>query len=284
MTYCRNFCSMVMMVFLAIGVIGYGKEVPTAPGEEVVSEKWVDPEDIGKDYTIKIEDIKFDVLYTLDTGKTVTFNENRPGDVVKMREDGSLGALVTIPETDAQGNPIVIDGLPLFKQVDIGNIVPEGDPIVGFFVNVSVPAPELEDFLTRNVQTLVTKENNVQDILPISYSIKIDRVLDYNLPIYVEYQLQHRIELGGEVRASLRILPYTEMKNIDLPVELDISKWDIGGEFVDGEHPSIPLEDRIIPEGHKFRPYRIHSSSFSPDYARTRQLGRLLRLDERKNL
>ncbi len=46
------FVSAILVLF------GCGVEVPSESGEEVVSDKWIDPKDIGKEYRVKIEDIK----------------------------------------------------------------------------------------------------------------------------------------------------------------------------------------------------------------------------------
>ena len=259
-----------VLMFAGFVFCGCGAEVPTEPGEQVVSDKWIEPKDIGKDYSIDIEDLKFNVAYTLDTGKTVTFKEGRPGDGVQMTEDGSIGAFIMVPDTDDQGNPRFLDGHPATKQVYIGNIVPEGDPIVtlsAFFNGERLP---------------VRKDRYMLGTPALNIGIRIDRVLDYNLPIYLEYQTQERSVLGGAVergrsivvvpkgetyaigdvqtlgsyekhaRSSISILPHTEMQKLDLPVSVGYP----------GETEDLPVEIRGIPKGHKFRPYRIASSSF----------------------
>ena len=159
-------------------------------------------------------------------------------------------------------------------------IVPEGPPIVRL----------------RNVYSdeLVGPHNNVQnDGAAIGCAVEIDRVLDYNLLVYVEIQTLSRPSLGNEVRrrrlllalfkgagrfreidiligadefpviyagnsdehvqSSISILPYTEMEKIDLPTEIDHGTRDLD---------YLPLGDRVISEGHTFRPYRIASSSY----------------------
>ena len=279
---------MAMIVFLGIWLIGCGEEVPTAPGEEVVTDKWVDPKDIGKDYPVG--EVKTGDTVTLSTGEQYTVgildfpnvDSDFDRDIIHSTDEGEFIETLffkVVPDEEKTWE--------LIERIERGYIVPDGDPIVGIFLWEGI----LEPFIR------VRKEDNVKDRIPTNFYIRIDRALDYNLPIYVEYQEQYRIELGSEVRriryltvvfagqlgadgieydaesaalsvgdglnerssedvvrASIRILPYTEMNNIDLPVELDISKWD-GAR-------TRPLEDRIIPEGHKFRPYRIHSSSF----------------------
>ena len=108
-------------------------------------------------------------------------------------------------------------------------------------------------------------------------------MLDYHLLVYVEYQTLESPEFGGEVgrgrqlilipkgetfvygflshltnsyrnfdKISIRILPYTDMSDIDLPVEVD--NFDSSDGF--------SRKDLIVVAGHTFRPYRIASSSF----------------------
>ena len=131
----------------------------------------------------------------------------------------------------------------------------------------------------------IRKHNNVQErkgLGYMNYSVGIDRVLDHHLLVYVEYQALESPEFGGEVsrgrqlilipkgetfvycsslppghyqhydKISVRVLPYTDMSDIELPVEVDNS--DGGYDF--------SKKDRTVVEGHTFRPYRIASSSF----------------------
>lgn len=120
--------------------------------------------------------------------------------------------------------------------------------------------------------------------------IGIDRKLDYNLPIYLELQAQDKTDLGGEVRrvrffvvvlkggrsatvgdqqdtvgwylgdrdeherTSLSILPHTELEKIDLPARAGLDP--------DNYALDLRIENKTLIKGHKFRPYRIRSSSF----------------------
>ena len=59
-------------------------------------------------------------------------------------------------------------------------------------------------------------------------------------------------------KISVTVLPHTDMEEVELPVELD-----------DFKHQGLPLRDRVVVEGHKFRPYRIASSSFYLVHAAT---------------
>ena len=133
----------------------------------------------------------------------------------------------------------------------------------------------------------IRKHNNVQqwggDNSYLNYSVGIDRVLDHHLLVYVEYQTLESPELGSEVgrgrqlilipkgetfiycpiippdytyqsynKISVRVLPYTDMDDIKLPVKVDNLDSDDG----------FSLKDITVVAGHTFRPYRIASSSF----------------------
>ena len=293
MNFQRLFFAFVSVMFVLFGCGSDEDEIE--PGEQVVVEKWIDPKDIGKTYSVKIEDIKFGETYTLDTGERVTLRDHG-GDFVKISDDGSIQFFSEVPVLDDNGEPEMVGGRPLMKGgVLFGTIVPEGPPIVAIFVGQEANAAERARGLNF-VDIQITAENNVRDTLPVSYHIRIDRVLDYNLPIYIEYQGQDRQGLGGGVerarfitivkkgktvaeyvavrrdkymtdeifiqeadyshtplryeKASVSILPYTEMEKLDLPITVNVNPYD------------LTPEEMLIPEGHKFRPYRIHSSSF----------------------
>ena len=259
--YCRNTYLMLWIVFLSISLLGCGAEVPSEPGEEVVSDKWIDPKDIGKEYRVNAEDIKKGDTVLLSDGEThkmTTLDTAEPA-------DNGTAVLHTFK---AEPVPNKIN---TFHAVEVKKtIVLEGDPIV--YISAQ--------------GTPVTKANNVASI---GYGcwVVIDRTLDYHFPIYLEYRTQDFEALGGQVhvirfiaivkkgrrsalleghdtstlyvgdrekhqKASISILPYTEMKKINLPA--------ITG-FPEGDKIS-PYEISLIPEGHTFRPYRIRSSSF----------------------
>ena len=133
----------------------------------------------------------------------------------------------------------------------------------------------------------IRKHNNVQQwesLGALNYSVGIDRVLDHHLLLYIEYQTLESPEFGGEVgrgrqlflipkgetlvgsyysppddsyptfdRISVRVLPYTDMSAIELPVEVD---------NFDSSDDGFSRKDLVVVEGHTFRPYRIASSSF----------------------
>ena len=135
----------------------------------------------------------------------------------------------------------------------------------------------------------VRSDNNVQQIKYIgsmNYHIGIDRRLDHHFLVYVEYQLLQVPEEGGVVsrgrqlvaipkgktliaggtippvddgpydKISVRVLPYKEMEEIELPYEVDNYR------VQDNDFRGYARDDFTVIAGHKFRPYRIASSSF----------------------
>ena len=283
MMYCRNFCSILLIVFLGISLLGCGAEVPSEPGEEVVSDKWVDPKDIGKEYRVNVEDIKLGDTVLLSDGETYTIGIL---DTIEPADDGTA-VLHTYTAEPVPNKPDTWHAVPIEKT-----IVLEGDPIVSLWAGELVPYFDEEFGRERfkGVDLPLTKDNNVKDEWGFaSVSVRVDRTLDYNLPIYFEYRTQDLKALGSQVRvirfigvmrkdlsreaymlfgdekitfsvgdrnehqkAYLSILPYTEMKKIDLPATTGFPE----------EDPLSPLDISIIPEGHTFRPYRISSPSF----------------------
>ena len=268
--YYRNFCSLVMIVFFGFSWIGCGAEVPSEPGEEVVSDKWIDPKDIGKEYSV--DKVKTGDIVMLSTGETYqvrTFFRNENPEKIRN------GVMVDAIEIAENGDQIITSHVfePVPNEPNVlrekeyiprGTVVPKGDPIVTLFRMYGTAA------------THITKDNNKLDYVGFSWRVTIDRVLDHNLPIYMEYQVRN---IQGEVKRGrflmvvpkgktiakgkiptedtlsnnigrrnehdkglISILPYTEMKEITLPITL---------------HDGL-----VIPKGHKFRPYRIRSSSF----------------------
>ena len=254
---------MLWIVFLGISLLGCGAEVPSEPGEEVVSDKWVDPKDIGKEYRVNAEDIKEGDTVLLSDGET---HEIGVLDSVEPADDGTvvLHMATAVP---------VPNKINTFRSEKVEKtIVLEGDPIVylkGTYRNGARP---------------VTKDRNVIDESTLC-TVWIDRELDYHLPIYLESRVQDH--LSGQVhvtrfivvvlkgrkfavtsgpesvplgpldskkheRGYISVLPYTEMKKIKLPAETGFP----------GEGLLSPKEISVIPVGHQFRPYRIRSSSF----------------------
>ena len=262
MMYCRNFCSLLLIVFLGFSLIGCGAEVPSEPGEEVVTDKWVDPKDIGKEYRVNTEDIKEGDTVLLSDGETHLMTIL---DTAEPADDGTA-VLHTYTAEPVPNKPN------RWRTVEVEKtIVLEGDPIV---------------YLSLTDGTTLTKDNNVGP-MGIGCWVEIDRIVDYHFPIYLEYRTQDFEALGGQVhvirfiaivkkggllalfegndtsnfyvgdreehqKAYISILPYTELKKINLPAITGLPEGD----------KIYPSEIRIIPEGHTFRPYRIRSSSF----------------------
>lgn len=250
----------VFFVFVSILFMFIGCGENLEPGEEVVSNKWKVPKDMGKDYPVG--DIKVGDTVYLNTGERHVVKEN---DIIKKEREGVV---------------INIDGKSAYRFESQVMIVPDDLPIVSFtrsFKKWTTIGP-------FHFHEPIPKDENVEDYVIHDFSISIDRRLDYNLPIYLEYQAQKRDELGGEVirvrylaivtrgrqwaygttppgnendyqRSSISILPYTEMNDIDLPAKAG-STPELFDEI------RLPDAVKVIPKGHKFRPYRIRSSSF----------------------
>ena len=101
-------------------------------------------------------------------------------------EDGEI----LVVSTDFKKNPDRPDDLLVNDVIKRGTIVPDGDPIV----TLDAWGPELLD--------PDGKDRQVFNRPMFRFGAEIDRVLDYNLPIYLEYQTQDRSELGGTVAIS----------------------------------------------------------------------------------
>ena len=56
-------------------------------------------------------------------------------------------------------------------------------------------------------------------------------------------------------KISVRVLPYKEMEEIELPYE-------VFNEGIRHRYHNLGPRDVVVVEGHTYRPYRIHSSSF----------------------
>ena len=71
MMYYRNFCSLLLIFLFGISLIGCGAEVPSKPGEEVVSDKWSDPKDKSSISILPYTEMKEITLpVTLHDGRT----------------------------------------------------------------------------------------------------------------------------------------------------------------------------------------------------------------------
>ena len=254
--FLRVFVLLVAVVFSVFFLFGCGGGEEIMPGEEIILEKeeWVDPVDIGEKYSV-VENVSPGDVISLSTGD---------GYIVSVGEKIVDGALIYFKLDEDPNTPNAF----YVTEIPRGVVVPEGPPII-----------RLRD-IYRN--ELVEPHNNTHtDGAVIGCYVEVDRVLDYNLLVYVEVQTFSRPNLGNEVhrrrilliipkgadrypslyagepdehvKGSISLLPYTEMEKIDLPTEIDSEYY---------EWSELSLADRIIPEGHTFRPYRIASSSY----------------------
>ncbi len=276
MIYCRYSCRLTLIGILCIGLFACGEDVPTEPEVEVFTDKWGDPIDIGKEYSI--DDPKTGDIVHLSTGETYKVgvrprgkevsHDNLEIDYIEPTDDGLLIYTNIFEPVPGEDNAYIV-----INTIERGIIVPEGPPIVGIKRSFRHP--------------YITKENNVLDYVDFFCEIVIDRKLDYHLPIYLEHRVQDIYALGEQVyvtrfiaivekgytraeivgedylallvgegdkhqKSSLSILPYAEMKKINLPAATGFPNTGM----------VEPTEISRIPEGHKFRPYRIRSSSF----------------------
>ena len=256
---------------VSLFVVGCGADEVLIPEEGIVVNQWEDPVDVGKWYSVG--EVGVGDVVTLSTGEQYTVGKF---DGIHWEEQKQF-----ITTYIVKPNPHKPESFVAEDEIQRGYVVPDGPPIVSLTVYEFVPDSEGGTYVTKQV----TGESNLQDDVWLQPHIKVDRILDYNLPIYIEFQSQEKEELGGEVqrirfltvvlkgetfarpvhvddwsynfgdrsthvRTSVSILSHTEMESIDLPVYLDI------------EHRNASLEDRVLLEGHIFRPYRIASSSF----------------------
>lgn len=254
-----------------------GDEEEILLDEEIVAEEWINPVDIGKEYMIENVEVGDEVL--LSTGGRRTVGDF---DVIDSL-GGGVFYLIAIEPAPTPEKP------DLFEIVDEGFVVPEGPPIVSLYSR-DILLEKGIGHLSRLIEFPIQKHNNVlrrdrELVRFLSYSVGIDRVLDYHLLVYVEYQMLDSPELGSAVyrgrqlilipkgetlvfgggvpiddnyryfdKISIRVLPYTNMEDIQLPVEVDnLSSSSVAG---------LPKKDVTVVKGHEFRPYRIASSSF----------------------
>lgn len=214
---------------------------------------WQDPIDVGSHYPVR--DVRVGDIALLQSGG---YREIKASDDIYTSTDGMTRVAFAEESIDENGNPVIV--------IRSSNVVPEGPPIVSIYVD----GQRAYDIIKQRTY--------------LNYSIGIDRVLDYPLFVYVEHQVSAPPQYGppvpgevsryrllhviqkGEVtsppldsaghpddytKVSVRILPHTEMDRIELPTEVAVKK------------PSnLPIEDRVVLEGHTFQPYRISSPSY----------------------
>ena len=280
------------LIFLTLCIatlifIGCGGDEEIPLGEEVVVDKWIEPEDIGKEYSVKEPALGDTVL--LHTGEQYKIREFDVGQDFDSWQliDGKyfITTVILRPKPDEPNTFIVED------RIQKGYVVPEGPPIVSLHSWELLQALGIEDF-NRMKEFPVRSDNNVQQDEQnnsLRYEISIDRALPYHLLVYVEYQLLESPEKGGGVRRgrqlllipkgvtlvygdglptdlgsggegpfdkiSVRVLPYKEMEEIELPYE-------VFNEGIRHRYHNLGPRDVVVVEGHTYRPYRIHSSSF----------------------
>ena len=272
---------LLFVVFLTATLFGCGAEEEIILGEEVVVEKWIDPIDVGKEYLLEAEVPKVGDTVFLSTGEHHTVEES---DFIDLKERGTFISTLT----NFRPNPKNPGTFLYSEKIPRGYVVPEGPPIVSLysyalFDKEGIPVISFLQLKDRPIR----KHNNVQQresFKFLNYSVGIDRVLDHHLLLYIEYQTLKTPEFGGEVgrgrqlilipkgetlvgsytippggtyptfdKVSVRVLPYTDMNTIELPVEVD---------NFDSSDDGFSRKDLVVVEGHTFRPYRIASSSF----------------------
>ena len=278
--FCRFFV-LLFVVFLTAILFGCGVEKEEILlGEEVVVERWIDPTDIGKEYLPEAEVPKVGDTVFLSTGGQYTIAKF---DSIALSERGIFISTFVNPRPNPK------DPGSFFYDVEVsrGYVVPEGLPVVSLYSRDLLIQEGISDAgLDRLKDRPIRKHNNVLHLkhtTHMNYSVGIDRVLDHHLLVYVEYQTLESPEFGGEVgrgrqlilipkgetfvylsslppddiyqtydKISVRVLPYTDMSDIDLPVGVD--NFDSSDGF--------SRKDLVVVVGHTFRPYRIASSSF----------------------
>ena len=257
----RFFC----LIFCCFIFAGCGADDPTTPGEEVVSDTWIDPIDIGG--TFLVGGVRVGETVLLETGEEHTMTR------IDLIDQTTGEELLIIGERrpDPQ-NPGAFD---LFGMVK-GRVVPKGPPVVVI----------KKDIVSEEGGGLVERSY-------IQCKIAVDRVLEYNLLVYVEIQEMMVEEVGGEVhrrrelliipkgirnsaiisagegygvkQASISILSHTEMEEIPLPFEiksehLKIYEVNEFGHYL--ERTFYSPQYKVLLKDHIFRPYRIRSLSF----------------------
>ena len=163
------------LIFLTLCVatlifIGCGGDEEIPIGEEVVVDKWIEPEDIGKNYTVGFPKVGDTV--SLSTGGQYTMTK---WSILDKRENGIfISTLVNVRENPENPGTFISDG-----EINRGYIVPEGDPIVSLY---SKDLLLREGILNVGPHILINhpirKHNNVQQwegLTYMSYSVGIDR-------------------------------------------------------------------------------------------------------------
>ena len=256
------------VVFAMVAIFSCGDD-------EVV---WEDPVDIGEEYP-RVGEIKSGDIVNLSNGwqRKVGFIVNRSpdsGSYVEGGVDDLLDAYLKnqIVQTYVDYIRIDMDGETYIRTVLLEE-KPRADGKWEWFFDWREDwRRSAERRVVSGSLPLVNLTEWDDDSTYIDFQVRLDRKIDYNLLIYLELQTQtvegkvhrervfrlvpenaHRDEFpkirvgdkGKHVKASVSILPHTEMEKIDLPVSIDIGSRNI-----------------VIPAGHTFRPYRIESPSY----------------------
>ena len=216
-------------------------------------QSWRAPTDVGRHYPVR--DISVGDRVLLQNGE---YREIKASDDIHTSIDGMTRIAFAEDSVDENGNPVTV--------ARSFNVVSEGPPVVSIYVDGQ---PAYDTIKGRTY---------------LNYSLGIDRILDYPLFVYVEHQISAPPEYGprvpeeasryrllhvipkGEItsppldgaghpddytKVSVRILPDTEMDRIALPTEVAVKN-----------RSTLPIEDRVVLEGHVFQPYRISSPSY----------------------
>ena len=257
---------LLLLGCLTIFGCGAGEDEPQETSESLPP--WSDPVDIGDYYPVGNVGPGITVLLSNGTHHTLTENENP----VNIGRRKMLTLQVSVFNADGD---LLLDptGHPATRTRSF-TIIPEGPP-----------GPPVVYLIEDN---RYTSDPNIEKPFPLlDHYLMIDRILYYDLFVYVEYQVlepwitgggarSHRFlhiipkgqyisarlscgnYIGFEpyVKASVRILPYKEMDEIELPVRVDLDK-----------NAKVVVESDIAPEiflrkDHDFQPYRIASPSY----------------------
>ena len=259
-----------LLFFTGLALFGCGAgEYGTQDTSESLP-PWLDPVDIGHYYPVGNVGPGDTVLLSNGTHHTLKENEY-PVDIGQTKTL-THRALVFNAAGDLLRDPT---GNPATRTQSL-TIVPEGtsgQPTVYIF----------ED--DRYIY-----DPNIERPFPLlDYYLMIDRILDYHLFVYVESQvLEPQITGGGArhyrflhiiprgqytslrlscgsyigfdpyIKASVRILPHTEMDEIELPVRVDIDK----NVKLTPELDITPDYHIFLYKDHDFQPYSIASPSY----------------------
>lgn len=230
---------------------------------------WLAPVDIGDYYPV--DDVGLGDTVLLSNGTHYTLKENdKPVDAGRMKT-----LTLQIPVFNDDGDPLLDPtGNPATRTHSF-TIVPEGSP-----------GPPIVYLFEDNRYIY---DPNIEKPFPLlDHYLMIDRILDRDLFVYVEYQVLQPWISGGVrssrflhiipkgqytsarlrcgnyigfdpyVKASVKILSHTEMDEIELPARVDLDK----SVKVVSEPDIVPEDHIFLWKDHVFHPYRIASPSY----------------------